>query len=171
MSEPTSLPLDLIVRLHDRQTDLHGGLAGTGDPGLLGSAIARPLNACSCGEGDLFTLASLYAAELIRNHPFLDGNKRIGFLSALLFLEANGRKMAAPIAERLAFTLQLAASEIDEKSMRTGSPELRCRVNCPYVRLDSVWTVFQGHFTTGGMLERMLSTLPPVFRPKVVPRS
>jgi len=115
MSEPVWLPLDLIIRLHDRQIDLHGGLAGTRDPGLLESAIARPLNAWSYGEEDLFTLATLYAAGLIRNHPFLDGNKRIGFLSALLFLEANGWKMAAPMAERLAFTLQLAASEIDEK--------------------------------------------------------
>jgi death-on-curing protein len=115
MSEPTWLPPDLIIRLHDRQIDLHGGLAGTRDPGLLESAITRPLNAWSYGEEDLFTLASLYAAGLIRNHPFLDGNKRIGFLTALLFLEANGWRMAAPLAERLAFTLQLAASEIDEK--------------------------------------------------------
>ena len=114
MSEPACLPLDLIIRLHDRQIELHGGLAGTRDHGLLESAVARPLNAWSYGEADLFTLASLYAAGLIRNHPFLDGNKRIGFLSALLFLEANGWKMAAPMAERLAFTLQLAASEIDE---------------------------------------------------------
>ena len=114
MSEAAWLPLDLIIRLHDRQIELHGGLAGTRDHGLLESAVARPLNAWSYGEADLFTLASLYAAGLIRNHPFLDGNKRIGFLSALLFLEANGWKMAAPMAERLAFTLQLAASEIDE---------------------------------------------------------
>lgn len=115
MSEPTRLPRDLIIRLHDRQIELHGGLPGTRDHGLLESAIARPLNAWSYGEEDLFTLASLYAAGLIRNHPFLDGNKRIGFLSALLFLEANGWKMAAPLAERLAFTLLLAASEVDEK--------------------------------------------------------
>ena len=115
MSEPTRLPRDLIIRLHDRQIELHGGLPGTRDHGLLESAIARPLNAWSYGEADLFTLGALYAAGLIRNHPFLDGNKRIGFLSALLFLEVNGWKMAAPMAERLAFTLQLAASEIDEK--------------------------------------------------------
>lgn len=115
MSEPTWLGLDLIIRLHDRQIELHGGLAGTRDPGLLESAITRPVNAWSYGESDLFTLASLYAAGLIRNHPFLDGNKRIGFLSALLFLEANGWKMAAPMAERLAFTLQLAAGEFDEE--------------------------------------------------------
>lgn len=114
MTEPVWLPLELLVRLHDRQIELHGGLAGTRDPGLLESAVSRPFNAWSYGETDLFTLASLYAAGLIRNHPFLDGNKRIGFLSALLFLEANGWRMAAPMAERLAFTLQLAASEITE---------------------------------------------------------
>lgn len=114
MSEPVWLPLELLIRLHDRQIELHGGLSGLRDAGLLESAVARPLNAWSYGESDLFTLASLYAGGLIGNHPFLDGNKRIGFLSALLFLEANGRKMAAPLAERLAFTLQLAAGEISE---------------------------------------------------------
>ena len=115
MNEPVWLPLDLIIRLHDRQIELHGGLPGTRPPGLLESAVARPLNAWSYGETDLFSLPSLYAAGLIRNHPFLDGNKRIGFLSALLFLEASGWKLAAPMAERLAFTLQLAASELHEK--------------------------------------------------------
>lgn len=114
MTEPRWLPLDVIVRLHDRQIDLHGGLSGTRDAGLLESAAARPLNAWSYGETDIFVLSSLYAAGLIGNHPFLDGNKRIGFLSALLFLEANGWRMIAPLAERLAFTLQLAVSEIDE---------------------------------------------------------
>ncbi|MEX1249940.1 MAG: type II toxin-antitoxin system death-on-curing family toxin [Hyphomonas sp.] len=115
MSQPIWLPLDLIIRLHDRQIELHGGLPGTRDNGLLQSATVRPLNAWSYGEEHIFTLGALSAAGLIRNHPFLDGNKRIGFLSALLFLEANGWKMAAPMAERLAFTLQLAAREIDEK--------------------------------------------------------
>ncbi len=115
MSEPIWLPLDLVIRVHDRQIDLHGGPPGTRDHGLLESAIARPLNAWSCGEEDPFTLGALYAAGLIHNDKFLDGDKRIGFLSALLFLEANGWKMAAPMAEGLAFMLQLAASEIDEK--------------------------------------------------------
>ena len=116
MSEPVGLPLDLLIRLHDRQIDLHGGLPGTRDSGLLESAVSRPLNAWSYGETDLYALAALYAGGLIRNHPFPDGNKRIGFLAALLFLEANGWKMAAPMAERLAFTLQLAASEIGEEA-------------------------------------------------------
>lgn len=116
MTEPIWLPLDLLIRLHDRQIELHGGLPGTRDSGLLESAVARPLNAWSYRETDLFTLASLYAGGLIKNHPFLDGNKRIGFLSALLFLEANGWKMVAPMAERLAYTLQLAASEISEEA-------------------------------------------------------
>lgn len=115
MSEPVWLPLEMLIRLHDRQIDLHGGLSGTRDPGLLESALARPLNAWSYGEEDLFTLAALYAGGLMQDHPFLDGNKRIGFLAALLFLEANGWRMAAPMGERLAFTLQLAAGEVSEE--------------------------------------------------------
>lgn len=84
-------------------------------PACSQGAVARPLNAWIQGEEHLLTLAMLYAAGLIRPHPFLYDNKRIGIVSALLFLETNGWKMAAPMAERLACTLQLVASEIDEK--------------------------------------------------------
>ena len=115
MSEPAWLPLDLIIRLHDRQIELHGGLAGTRDHGLLESAVARPLNAWSYGEADLFTLASLYAAGLIRNHPFLDGNKRVGHLAMEMFMVLNGQELIAEVDEQERVIVRLAAGELSRE--------------------------------------------------------
>ena len=114
MSEPLWLPKPFFLRVHERQIALHGGLAGLRDEGLLESAVARPVTAFGYGQEDLFELAALYAAGIIRNHPFVDGNKRTGYVSCLTFLRANGHQIVAPIEERLAKTLLLAASEIDE---------------------------------------------------------
>ena len=114
MSEPVWLPKPFFLRVHERQIALHGGLAGLRDDGLLESAIARPVSAYGYGQDDLFELAALYAAGIIRNHPFLDGNKRTGYVAGLTFLRANGYQLAAPMEERLAKTLLLAASDIDE---------------------------------------------------------
>ena len=82
--------------------------------GLLESALARPQNLYAYGEGDAAALAAAYAFGIIRNHPFVDGNKRIGLLAAALFLEANGHRFVASEAAAVMRTLALAASEIDE---------------------------------------------------------
>ena len=84
------------------------------DEGLLESAILRPVNAFHYGETDLFNLAGLYAAGIVRNHPFLDGNKRTGYVAALTFLRAAGWKLVAPDEDRIAQMLMLAAGDIDE---------------------------------------------------------
>lgn len=82
--------------------------------GLLESALARPQNLHAYGEGDVAVLATAYAFGIIRNHPFVDGNKRIGFITAAVFLEANGFRFTAGEAEVVVRTLALAASEIGE---------------------------------------------------------
>ncbi len=102
------------LRIHDRQIAEFGGAAGIRDQGLLESALARPVNANAYGVDDVHELAALYAAGIIRNHPFVDGNKRSGYVACLAFLLVSGWRMVAPEAERLAITLALAASEIDE---------------------------------------------------------
>jgi len=79
-----------VQRLHDRTIEIVGGAAGTRDAGLLASAVARPQNAHAYGEEDLFKLAATYAHGIASNHPFVDGNKRTGFLAADLFLSCNG---------------------------------------------------------------------------------
>ncbi len=112
MREPVWLPKSFILRVHDRQLQLHGGASGLRDEGLLESALARPLNTFGYGEANLHVLAALYVAGIIQNHPFIDGNKRTGFVAGLTFLRANGFALTASLAERLAFTVMLAAGEI-----------------------------------------------------------
>ena len=112
--QPVWLPTSLILRVHDRQIALFGGLPGMRDEGLLDSALSRPVNAFHYGESDPFNLAGLYAAGIIQNHAFLDGNKRTGYVAALTFLRALGWRLVAPEAERIAQTLMLAAGDIDE---------------------------------------------------------
>lgn len=112
MREPRWLDKAFILQVHDRQLALHGGAGGTRDDGLLDSALSRPLNAFGYGEEDLCALAALYAAGIIKNHPFIDGNKRTGYVACLTFLRANRLKLVAPMAGRLAWTLMLAAGEI-----------------------------------------------------------
>lgn len=116
MIAPLWLPKIFILRVHDRQIELFGGLPGIRDEGLLESALARPVNAFNYGEHDPFSLAGLYAAGIIKNHPFLDGNKRTGYVAALTFLRALAWRLTAPDEDRIAKTLLLAAGDIDARA-------------------------------------------------------
>jgi death-on-curing protein len=82
---------------------------------LLDSALARPQPLLAYGEPDLFDLAAAYAAGIVRAHPFVDGNKRAGFLAAGLFLELNGQRLAASEADATAAVLELAAGTLPEE--------------------------------------------------------
>jgi death-on-curing protein len=113
MTEPAWLPVEVILTIHEEQIAEHGGLPGLRDAGLLDSALARPKNAFAYGEKDLCALAALYAAGIVKNHPFADGNKRTGYVACELFLAANGLVLVAPDEECIAMTLALAASEAD----------------------------------------------------------
>ncbi len=86
------------------------------DASLLESALARPANAADYGNPDLPQLAAFYAAGIIRNHPFLDGNKRTGFLLAYTFLALNGLQLIASQKDVVSKTLDLAAGVIDVDS-------------------------------------------------------
>lgn len=114
MSEPVWLPGEIILAIHDEQIAEHGGLAGVRDSGLLDSAPARPQNAFSYGETELCALAALYAAGIVRNHTFADGNKRSAFVSCELFLSLNGLLLTADDDACISNTVALAAGEIDE---------------------------------------------------------
>ena len=92
----------------------HGGLAGMRDEGLLESALARPRNLFSYGKPTLNDLAASYGAGIIGNHPFLDGNKRTGFMAAAVFLEVNGYELIASEESVVRSTVALAASEWTE---------------------------------------------------------
>lgn len=115
MSEPRWLTRPAIEIIHDEQLAEHGGAAGLREGGLLESALARPRNIHGYGESDLCVLAAAYAAGIVRNHPFVDGNKRTGFLAAYTFLAINGLELDAPEAEAVVMTLDLAAGTLPEQ--------------------------------------------------------
>lgn len=113
MSEPAWLERDAVLIFHEDVLREHGGASGVRDESLLDSGLARARNAFAYGEEDLCALAALYAAGVGKNHPFIDGNKRTGFVCAAVFLELNGLRFVAPEGEVVAMTFALAASEAD----------------------------------------------------------
>jgi death-on-curing protein len=111
MNEPIWVTREECVAIHGELVARFGGLNGIRDEGLLDSALNRPQQAFHYGTPDLFSLAALYAEGIVKNHPFLDGNKRAGFVAAAVFLESNGLSFAAPEEEAVLQTLALAAGE------------------------------------------------------------
>jgi death-on-curing protein len=114
VTEPRWLEYRIIVVVHDAQLARHGGAGGVRDDGLLESAIARPRNLHAYGEAELCVLAAAYAFGIVRNHPFVDGNKRTAFVTAALFLQENALRLIAPEAEAVLMTLGLASGEMPE---------------------------------------------------------
>ncbi len=115
--EPTFLSLDEVIFLHDEQLVRFGGAAGIRDLDLLASAVGTP-QASFGGEflhPDLFSMAAAYAFHIAQNQPFVDGNKRAGLLSALVFLDLNGMMVSDP--EGL---LYQAMIDIAERTMDKG---------------------------------------------------
>lgn len=92
----------------------HGGLAGVRDEGLLESALSKPQNLFAYTSPTLSEMAASYAAGIILNHPFLDGNKRTGFMLAATFLELNGMEFAATEESVVEMTLGLAAGKLKQ---------------------------------------------------------
>lgn len=114
MKRPVWVLRGAVMIAHAESLAVHGGADGVRDAGLLESALARPQNLHAYGEGDVAALAAAYAFGIVRNDPFVDGNKRTGFLTAALFLELNGFRFMASEAEVIVNTLALASSEIGE---------------------------------------------------------
>jgi len=114
VKEPTWVLREVVLILHEQSLAQFGGAAGGRDEGLLDSALSKPLNLFAYGKPSLFDLAASYAFGLVNNHPFIDGNKRAGFVVAVLFLELNGYKFQAPEVDAALRTLALAAGEMKE---------------------------------------------------------
>ena len=114
MKEPHWIGRDVVLAIHEQLLALHGGSAGIRDEGLLDSALGRPLNLFAYEQASLFAMAASYAGGIIRNHPFIDGNKRTGFVLCAVFLERNGYELVASEEEATVTTLAFAASEIKE---------------------------------------------------------
>lgn len=118
MSEIIFLSIEEVIAFHDHQLDLFGGLAGIRDHGLLESAIMGP-QASFSGKylyEDIFSMAAAYAHGIIKNHPFLDGNKRTGMTASLAFLYANDTRIYPTPAEVFALAIAIATSEASQEN-------------------------------------------------------
>jgi len=112
------VPEAAVRAMHAELIAEHGGREGLRDPGLHSSALARPKNSRVYGRSaSIFDLAALYATGIVRNHPFVDGNKRVALMVMYSFLEINGYRLEAPETESVGIMLALAAGEVDEKSL------------------------------------------------------
>jgi death on curing protein len=119
MDEPVWIRRDTVLAIHQRQLAEHGGGEGLRDSGLLDSALARPQNllAYADGEPGLPRLAASYAWGLIRNHPFVDGNKRTAYVVCRTFLKLNGRDLTASQEEKYLTFLRLAEGLLTEEEL------------------------------------------------------
>src|SRR5439155_18743016 len=107
---PTFLSLDEVLEIHCDQLARYGGAAGIRDLGLLQSALAQP-QAAFGGQylhADLFEMAAAYLFHVVRNHPFIDGNKRVGAVAAIVFLRLNDQDNNATNSELEALVLRVA---------------------------------------------------------------
>lgn len=118
MTEPRWLTLVQILAIHSDQISAHGGSLGLRDRGLLESALERPRNRSHYDtDADLAALAAAYGFGLAKNHPFVDGNKRVSFQAMYLFLGLNGLRIEAPEEEVVALILSLASGQLDEPDL------------------------------------------------------
>ena len=116
MKEPVWIDEQDALTIHDRLLVLHGGPSGVRDKALLSSALARPRQHLAYStETDIIRMAAAYTAGIVGNHPFVDGNKRTGFVIGVLFLELNGYRFIAREEDAAQAVLSLAAGGLDEE--------------------------------------------------------
>ena len=117
-SRPYWLTRIVVDAVQNDQLREHGGLPGIRDENALESALARPQQKWNYADKpDLATLAAAYGFGLVRNHPYRDGNKRIGFLAIVTFLAMNGRELVATDAEVVTEILALADGRVSEAEL------------------------------------------------------
>ncbi len=115
MTRPAWIREDVTIAIHERVLADHGRESGIRDRGLLESTLARPQQIHAYDDPDLSTLAAAYATGIIRNHPFIDGNKRVGFMVAYVFLSRNGVNLTATEVSATQAVMELAAGQMTEE--------------------------------------------------------
>ncbi|MGQ0549744.1 MAG: type II toxin-antitoxin system death-on-curing family toxin [Armatimonadota bacterium] len=116
---PVFLGLEEVLEIHGDQIRRYGGSAGVRDIDLLESALAMP-QAGASGQffhGDLFEMAAAYLYHIVRNHPFLDGNKRVGTMAAFTFLKLNDLILDAPRPDFERIVLAAAEGKTDKSAI------------------------------------------------------
>ena len=119
MSEPIWLLEVAVLIAHEVSQANFGGADGIRDRALLESALAKPRNLAVYQIPGIPELAASYTAGIVQNHPFVDGNKRTGFLAGAAFLELNGYRLTATEPETTQVILGLAAGDISESQLAT----------------------------------------------------
>jgi len=118
VKEPLWIDLRDALAIHDRLLALEGGASGVRDAALLESALARPIHVRAYRKkADIADLAAAYMTGIIRNHPFVDGNKRVGFVVGILFLEVNGWQLTASEESATSVIFEVAAGTMDEPTL------------------------------------------------------
>ncbi|QCJ00331.1 type II toxin-antitoxin system death-on-curing family toxin [Agrobacterium larrymoorei] len=117
MTDFIFLEVGLVEQLHQMQIEHFGGSHGLRDRAMLDSALNRPVNKAAYGCMDACELAGAYLFGIARNHPFVDGNKRIAIVTAGVFLMENGHMLETDEAKLYAFVMAVAAGEIDEEGI------------------------------------------------------
>lgn len=123
---PYFLTVEDVLLLHEVQLGRFGGGAGLRDLPLLESAVAQPAAtfAGSFVHTSLYEMAAAYLYHIVKNHPFIDGNKRTGLLSALTFLDTNGIRLLSGSASLYELTLGVAAGGVDKEQVATVFEDL-----------------------------------------------
>ncbi|MCL6476746.1 MAG: type II toxin-antitoxin system death-on-curing family toxin [Firmicutes bacterium] len=115
MAEPVWLREELILYVHRRQILQHGGSLGIRDPGLLEASLARPRQVYAYEpNADMARLAAAYAWAIVRNHPFVDGNKRVALVACRVFLRLNGYDLSASAEDKYRMFMGIASGGVSE---------------------------------------------------------
>jgi len=115
--EPAWIEERDVFVIHDRLLADYGGAPGLRDEGLLQSALARPRHHHAYANSTgIVEMAALYTTGIVRNHPFVDGNKRTGFVAGVLLLELNGFRFIASEEDATQAVMSLAAGTLDDAS-------------------------------------------------------
>jgi death-on-curing protein len=120
--------LRAALAIHDLQIVEHGGAEGLRDMALLESALARPHQLLAFGAPDIATLAACYAGGILRNHPFVGGNKRTAWLLAVTFLDLNGYDVEAEMTDALQAVLAVAAGTLAEEAFAAWLGARLCKI-------------------------------------------
>jgi death-on-curing protein len=115
--EPGWVTYEQVIAIHSRQLRRFGGAPGLRDEGMLRSALERPRNKWHYEQTSLAELAAAYAFGLAKNHAFVDGNKRIAFMTMMVFLRKNGVRFSPDQAQATTIIVALAAGEVSEESL------------------------------------------------------
>jgi death-on-curing protein len=128
MVEPVWITESIVLVIHDDQIAVHGGSYGILNTVLLESALGRPRNLYAYDRADLFQMAAAYGYGIVKNHAFVDGNKRTAFQVMFVFLKVNGFDLDVPEPEVVLVMQNLAAGEMREEQLAKWLEKYSCPI-------------------------------------------